>query len=140
MTKEQAIKTAAKWWENKLRKREHHDNGDYSRPNQFAMLMADMLMQPVTEEQLKVFREELEQRIAEKLEDRHSAWLTTDYTPCRSLYEASVAAGISEHNFPYKVGMYIDPSADGFVIKVHDGYGAPRQMLEPWEEDGHAEI
>ena len=76
MTKEQATKTAAKWWEKKLRKREHHDNGDYSRPNQFAMLMADLLMQPVTEEQLKVFREELEQRIAKELEDQHSVWPT----------------------------------------------------------------
>lgn len=144
MTQEQAIKTAAKWWTDKLRKQGHHDNGD---PTCFmAMLMADMLAKPVVEDELATFQRELEAGIAKDMEERPNvikSW-ECDYSPCDVLAKAAEKAGISHHNFPYKTDLMIknvgvlDAGAqsflDDYVVKVSEGYAQPYMEIEPCME------
>lgn len=136
MTKEQAIKTAVKWWSNKLKSKAPHSNGDNSMSSIFACMIADGGMQDVTDEQLDVFESELYSHIEGEIDTRTFFGLGCDYNPTINLSEAAKKAGISEFNFPYKVWMNIDnkgDTEDGYVVSVSDGYAQPYQNLEPIE-------
>lgn len=138
MNKETAIKTAAKWWTDKLRQRAPHDNGD--RSCGLAMLFADMLTTPMSEDQLNKFQEALEKEIAKEMERYGQITLGCDYVPCNVLRNAAVQAGINTNNFPFKTSMSIRltrevrrNSEDGFVVSVYDGYAQPRVEIKPCE-------
>lgn len=134
MKREDAIKTAAKWWTDKLRQRAPHDNGDNSPANQFAMMLADMLTTPMSEDQLNRFQEALEKEIAADLERHGWSSLGCDYGPCIELANAADQAGINTSNFPYKTHMHIrQHGKDNYTVQVADGYGKPFVEVKPCE-------
>ena len=128
MKKEIAIKTAAKWWTDKLRQRTPHDNGDNSPASVFACIFADMATDEVTEDKLAVFTAELEHQIQEHMENINDRYvcLDCDYAPCTLLRESADAAGINRINFPFKTDMAIEQNSDnGYRVRVSDGYAQP---------------
>lgn len=133
MTKEQAIKTAVKWWSDKLRSRARHDNGDTSVSSLFACALADQLSKPITDEQLEVFEAELTKILEVEIDNHWYILLMVDYDPCKMLYDAAKAAGISEHNFPYKTNVHIENKGGNgyYTVKVSDGYAQPYVELYP---------
>lgn len=131
MTKEQAIKTAVKWWSDKLRSRARHDNGDTSFASLFACVLADQLSKPITDEQLEVFAAELTKILEVHLNEHRYALLMVDYDPCKMLYDAAEAAGISAHNFPYKTDVMVENRNDDYAVLVSDGYAQPYEKLNP---------
>ena len=132
MTREIAIKTAAKWWTDKLRQRAPHDNGDNSRSNQLTMMLADMLTTPMSEKQLSRFQKELEEIIDQQLKERRVG-LFCDYGPDQDLYDAAMLAGININNFPCKTGMFIEKNGDVYTVSVSDGYAQPYERIKPCE-------
>ena len=133
MTKEQAIKTAVKWWSNKLRSRAHHDNGDSSSSSVMACLFADMLSKPITDEQLEVFEAELTKILEVETTNHGFIMLMVDYDPCVMLYNAAKAAGISEYNFPFKTNVNVINRDGNYTVQVSDGYAEPYENLSPVE-------
>lgn len=135
MTREIAIKTAAKWWTDKLRQRAPHDNGDNSRNSAFAMILADMLTTPMSEEQLIHFQKALEGVIDHELKENreHRAGLFCDYGPDQDLCDAAMQAGINVNNFPYKTGMFIEKNGNSYTVLVSDGYAQPYERIKPCE-------
>lgn len=135
MTRETAIKTAAKWWTNKLRQRAPHDNGDNSRSNQLAMMLADMPTTPMSEDQLSQFQKALEEIIDHDLKEcnGYNRFMGCDYGPCNLLSAAAEKAGIDSNNFPYKTHMCIEKNGDDYTVLVSDGYARPYENVKPCE-------
>ena len=136
MTREIAIKTAAKWWTDKLRQRAPHDNGAKDPSNLLAMMLADILTTPMTEDQLTSFQKALEEGIDHELKENRErrAGLLCDYGPDLLLQEAAMQAGINTNNFPYKTGMHIEHNGQGYyTVCVSDGYAQPYERLKPCE-------
>ena len=136
MNRETAIKTAAKWWTDKLRQRAPHDNGDNSRTSAFAMIMADLLTTPMSEDQLNRFRKALEEGIDRNLKkngERYGGTMGCDYGPCILLSEAADQAGINCNNFPYKTHMHIKKIGDDYTVLASDGYAQPFVAVKPCE-------
>ena len=132
MTREIAIKTAAKWWTDKLRQRAPHDNGANDPSNRFAMILADMLATPMSEDQLNKFQQELEKEINASMRNRPGIVLGCDYDPCCTLADAAHRAGINTANFPYKTAMDIRTDRHGnYIVSVSDGYAQPYVDLKP---------
>lgn len=127
-SKEQVIKTAVEWWAKKLEERAPHDNGDTSITSMFAMSFADMLMKPVTQEQIDIFKNTLTAKLTDQFDNPYSLFLSVDYHPCLELSEAAEAAGIPDANFPYKTHMHIDSKLN--KISVSDGYAQPYVELQ----------
>ena len=116
---------AINWWADKISKREAHSNGDNSTSSVMACILADMGYKQPTEEQLKIFREELRNQLEQEYEEYKGMWaifLGCDYGPGRALREAAKKADINDLNFPFKTNMRIEP--DGKVL-VSDGYAQP---------------
>ena len=132
MTREIAIKTAAKWWTDKLRERVPHSNGDNSLTSQLAMMMADMLTTPMSEKQLSKFQKTLEEIIDHDLTD-YGLYLGCDYGPDHLLFGAAHQANINANNFPYKTGMSIKKNGDAYTVLVYDGYAQPYVEVNPCE-------
>ena len=121
---------AAEWWASKIVGRYHHDNGDNSPSNVFAMFLADSLSEPVTEDQITTFKNELVDWIENRSEENvfgGELWLGSDYSPGFGLREAIEVAGISEFNIPFKTSMYIRENE----ILVCDGYASPPEQIYP---------
>lgn len=119
---------AADWWAEKISGGYHHDNGDYSSSNVFAMFMADSLMKPVTENQFVTFKNVLVDWIVNRSKDHmfgNELHLGSDYNPGPGLRDAIEAAGISEFNIPFKTSMWISENK----IIVRAGYGAPPEEI-----------
>lgn len=138
MTKEQAIITAAKWWSNKLRQKPRHDNGDSGLASLFACAIADSCMTEITEEQLKKFEEALVEELLKKLSSCSFTYLDTDYDPNDILCAAANKAGISTMNFPYKITVCVEKTSsmsNEFRVGIRDGYRAPWEYPEPWNEN-----
>lgn len=135
MNRETAIKTAAKWWTDKLRQRAPHSNGDNSPASVLACMLADIGSDNVQEEQLAVFTRELENGIREAMaENERWVCLFCDYNPNLILRSAAEKAGISTMNFPYKTCMDIEMRGyDTYVVQVSDGYAAPYVDVAPCE-------
>lgn len=137
MTKTHAIKTAAKWWTDKLKRREPHSNGDNSTSSVFACLLADSGTKAITDNQLVLFTEELErgiQNYMDKYPYRHT-FIGCDYGPDRVLGEAADKAGINYLNFPFKTNLLIEQIGDGYTVKVSDGYGRGYETVLPCKLD-----
>jgi hypothetical protein len=101
MNRDIAIKTAAKWWTDKLRKQQPHDNGD--RSSWLAMRLIDMVTKPVSENQLNRFQKALEEIIDQNLNLKEYGFgLHCDYGPDHMLFGAARQANIDANNFPYK--------------------------------------
>lgn len=128
---EKLIDTAVNWWVEKVTGFHHHDNGDKSEQSALAMMMADIMTKPVSGEQAEVFKEALKKLVTEeldRLEDWQKGWgveLGCDYGPCVLLGQAAAKAEIPTLNFPFKTWMRITETD----VKVHDGYGAPEEVL-----------
>ena len=138
MTKEQAIITAVKWWSNKLRQKSRHDNGDRGLASLFACAMADSGMTEIAEEQLKKFEEALVEDLTTRLSSSTYVWLNTDYNPNDILCAAANKAGIGTMNFPYKITVHVEKisaMSNEFRVGIRDGYGAPWEYPEPWNEN-----
>lgn len=133
MTKEQAIRTAANWWAEKLKERQPHSNGDNSPASVLACLLADLRTDEVTEEKLKLFKAALEREIQEHTTRYPGCMISlhSDYGPGMMLFEAAVEAGIPLINFPFKTSLFITENGDDFAVKVFDGYGSAAFELQP---------
>lgn len=133
MTREVAIKTAARWWAGKLKAKQPHSNGDKSAASLFACLLADMGAAPLRDEQLEVFAGELESQIDKHMNtygDRYVE-IGCDYGPCRMLDAAAQKAGINELNFPFKTSVYIKNQEGSYSVYARDGYGAIGERVDP---------
>lgn len=135
MTKTHAIKTAAKWWADKLKRRQPHSNGDNSSHSRFACLLADLGTEPITDEQLALFAEELEREIGKYMDENPDRYthIGCDYGPCRTLHEAAKKAGINALNFPYKTNMLIEQNGAVYTVQVSDGYARGYETVLPCE-------
>lgn len=133
MTKEMAIKTAVKWWVDKLKAKPHHSNGDNSPASIFACALADMGADPLRDDQLKLFAEELTTQIGEYMAKYIGMYvdISCDYGPGFLLRNAAQKAGIKDMNFPFKTYLSIRKRGDEYVVGVRDGYGAPLEELAP---------
>lgn len=124
------IEVAAKWWTDILQKEPSHDNKDAFQ-SAFANNIASTL-KPLTEKQLKVFKEALVDAITKHIE-RNEVWdsalrvIGTDYGPDKILAEAAEKAKIDQASLrlPWKTLMWIDPGR----VSVAQGYGAPVEAI-----------
>lgn len=130
MNRETAIKTAAKWWTDKLRQRAPHSNGDNSLSSVFAMMMADMLTTPMSEKQLTKFQKALEEIIDHDLKD-YGLGLHCDYGPDHHLFGAAQQAKINANNFPFKTSMVIEKKGDDYTVLASYGYAQPYVKVAP---------
>lgn len=123
MSKEKLIETAVNWWADKISNRHHHDNGaGDDKASIMACFMADLMFNPIAEQQIDLFKEELRNRIRKSFDDGNKdVWLCTDYAPCRTLAESAEVAGINLLNFPFKTNMVINEDK----VRVSDGYCQP---------------
>ena len=137
MTREIAIKTAAKWWTDKLRRRSPHSNGDNGTASVLACMIADLKSENIQADKLTVFATELENGIREAMaQNERCVWLGCDYGPDLVLREAADKAGINYLNFPFKTHMSIEQMGDGYSVEVSDGYAQPYESVTPCEEGG----
>ena len=116
---------AINWWADKISKRAAHSNGDSSTSSVMACIFADMGYKQPTEEQLKIFREELRNQLEQEYTECNGTWdifLGCDYGPGLILSKAAKKAGINELNFPFKTNMRIRPGGE---VLVSDGYAQP---------------
>lgn len=136
MKRETAIKTAAKWWADKLRQRAPHSNGDNSTASVFACMFADMSTEAASEEKIAVFTAELEHQLREHMDNINDRYvcLDCDYAPCTMLGESADEAGINRLNFPFKTNMTIEQNSSmDYSVRVSDGYAQPWENLYPCE-------
>lgn len=135
MNREIAIKTAAKWWTDKLREQAPHSNGDNSPGNLIAMALADIMATPISEKQLAKFQKALEEIIDQDL-NRYGEYgisIGCDYGPDHLLFGAAHQANINANNFPYKTRMAIKKNGDHYTVLVSDGYAQPYVKVKPCE-------
>ncbi len=139
MKKEQAIKTAARWWRDKISKKVRHDNGDNSLTSMLAGAMADSLAEDIPEEKLDKFEVALIQEI-EEFTNRFGLHahisLGCDYGPDYMLGQAADKAEINDSCFPWKTCLLIYRNdEDKYQVRVSDGYRAPWVDLKPIQEE-----
>ena len=117
------VTKAAKWWADQICGNKPHDNGDSGRSSVFACMLADMGREPVSDEQRKVFEDELVVQINKLFEEwgENGASIGCDYGPDLYLSNAADKAGINHLNFPFKTDMFFRNG----VISVKEGYGQP---------------
>lgn len=138
MKKEIAIKTAAKWWTDRLRERGPHSNGDNSMASMLANMFADMASKEIPEDKLQQFQTELELRIEEFMAElspyaREQAWLCCDYGPGIMLRDAADAAGIDYINFPFKTNVVVEKDGNDYRVRASHGYAQPYVAVLPEE-------
>lgn len=131
-SKEDAIKVAAAWWADRLRREPHaRVRGVMPETNMLRSLLLEVTKRPV-DRQVDMFQVKLEEIIRERIID--SEWkpdipewcsafriISTDWNPDIYLGEALKFAGISEALLPPKTLMWINP--DGvkvnFMGRIH---------------------
>lgn len=134
---EKLIDTAVNWWAEKVTGLHHHDNGDRSKQSALGMMMADILMKPVSEDQAEVFKRTLKNIIIEEFDHCDHLRLLLfvelgcDYFPNELLRRAEEAAEIPVLNFPFKTWMKITETE----VMVYDGYAAPQEIIYTSEGD-----
>lgn len=139
MTIEQAIKTAARWWRDKISKKPHHDNGDMSFASMMAGIMADSLAEDISDEKLDKFEEELIKILDLEVSQNclPYTYLSCDYGPGLYLSDAADIAGINYSCFPWKTNLQIIRDMNdktNYEVLVSDGYRASWVSLEPVQE------
>ena len=117
---ESVAKLTAKWWRNKLECK-CHNNGDKSKPSQFAGLFATALATKYSpsKSQLDRFEATLTKLIINNKRD--VLFLDCDYEPCSMLYKAAISVGINSCVFPWKTNTRTEMDK----VLVKDGYGMP---------------
>lgn len=124
-------KAAVEWWAKAITGDKPHDNGDTTGHSFMACAMADLgaSKNPVTPDQLEIFKQELGRSIDAMLED--GSWnigaIGSDYGPGEPLASAAEAAGINSLVFPWKTWMDIEPGK----VSVRAGYGSAPKTLYP---------
>lgn len=116
---EEMAKVTAHWWRRKL-ECNNHDNGDKSKENQIAGILADLIAvnnKPI-KEQLDKFEHELISLIINY--DGPSLILNCDYAPCSILTEAANLSEISASVFPWKTTTITEEKS----VSFKDGYNA----------------
>lgn len=110
MNKETAVKTAAKWW-------------------------ADKMTEHASEEQLTVFQKALREGIAARLERDGFAFIGCDYDPNEELWAAAEKAGFSVQDFPSGTDVSV-ATCDGehYFVVAYTGWGHCRKLLEPCDD------
>ena len=128
MERETAEK-AATWWAARVKRPQFSalSQGERRAGNDRAMewaeLMAHLLVEEVSDQQIQTFKQALAESLLPK-----TGWFSigVDYGPDEILSDAAQKAGISGHNFPWKTHMTIE--ADG-EINAACGYGSPWETL-----------
>ena len=107
---------ACEYWLKMLGGHVTHDNGDYSRNNELAMIMADLCASKnkPTQEQLDIFKKEFHIELDKEIEKYGSLGrvdLYCDYGPGLVLHNAAEKAGIDDFCFPFKMGIFLQSNA-----------------------------
>lgn len=126
------VQAAANWWGDKLR-HAVFDNGDTSRAGFMSHLMASILHQTPTDEQIDRFVCALSVAMTKLVESNHGSvvHVGVDYNPDRVLLSALHTAGIEGDNLttlPWKTRMRIEPDGE---VRVGDGYRVPWKTIYP---------
>ena len=118
-----ASEVAAQWWADNLGTHKQRAGLEDELAN-ILMSLASMYASPNSETREK-FYQRLKQILIEELKRTDMVRLSTDYSPCGLLMEASYEFGISDHAFPCKTDMYITENE----VRVSEGYGAPEKVI-----------
>lgn len=120
------IEIAVNWWAERVTGKYLHDNGDRSETSAFAGLLADCMIEPVSnQDMIKRYKESLTNHILKASGNSNNLYLSCDYSPDYILATAAKEAGISLHNYPWKTTMIITDKE----IKISEGYGQPYQTI-----------
>lgn len=124
----QYVKVAVNWWANAI-VNPKFDNGDDSMAGGgMAFLMAMMVntKKNISNEQIKIFKEELAILIMAEMTSSYSCCLSVDYNPDCILSAAAEKAGINNNmGFPWKTSMNVSKDK----VSVWAGYGASEEIL-----------
>lgn len=115
---------AANWWADKVIAPKF-DNGEQSGTGFMIKAMAELLVEPVTENQRELFVSYLSKEIEVKLSENKRVILSVDYHPDLLLADAATFAEISLDNFPWKSCMWISKNH----ISVCYGYMKAEQYI-----------
>lgn len=122
MFSKELIEAAVNWWSERVTGKYTHDNGDRSETSIFAGLLADCVIEPVSnQDMIKQYKESLTKHILKASGNSNNLCLSCDYSPDYILATAAKEAGISLHNYPWKTSMILSEKE----IKVSEGYGQP---------------
>lgn len=132
MINTEMIQKAVDWWADRITSSEGHSNGDYSLASIMGCALADSMMEPISDEKIAIFKEELFAQTETTMRERGVCYLACEYRPYRELAAAADKAGINRNNFPYKVDALI--RSDGVVVS--DGYRARNVWIYKVKGDG----
>lgn len=122
------VKVAVNWWANAI-VNPKFDNGDDSMAGGgMAFLMAMMVntKKNISDEQVKIFKDELANLIMAEMTSPYGCRLSVDYNPDYILSAAAEKAGIhNDMGFPWKTSMNITKEK----VSVWAGYGASEEIL-----------
>ena len=122
MFSKELIEIAVNWWSERVTGKCVHDNGDRSETSAFAGLLADCMIEPVSNQDIiNRYKESLAKHILKASGNCKELCLSCDYSPDYILATAAKEAGISVHNYPWKTSMILSEKE----IKVSEGYGQP---------------
>lgn len=122
MFSEKLIETAVNWWSERVTGKCTHDNGDRSNTSTFAGLLADLMIEPVSNQDvINRYKESLAKHILKASGNAKELCLSCDYSPDYILATAAKEAGINPSNYPWKTSMILSEKE----IKVSEGYGQP---------------
>lgn len=122
MFSKELIEIAVNWWSERVTGKCVHDNGDRSETSAFAGLLADCMIEPVSNQDIiNLYKESLAKHILKASGNSKELCLSCDYSPDYILATAAKEAGISVHNYPWKTSMILSEKE----IKVSEGYGQP---------------
>ena len=121
------VLAATDWWAKAIAN-PTHNLGDTSRTGELASMLINMInmRNPITPEQIELFKKALIPLIEEEIETRGSCFLAVDYNPDFSLARAAKEAGIENMRcFPPKTQMYVS----SFLVEVSAGASQPYKTL-----------
>lgn len=110
-----------------------YDNGDKTATGGLTSIMAAMMPNNASDDNIKLFGENVVKLLLEKWPDRkEDGWysLDSDYDPCELLSTAANEADL-KIKFPWKINLDIIPRYN--YVSVSAGYGAPYVYHYPLE-------
>ena len=117
------VKVAVDWWANAIISPKF-DNGTELTPVMSVLLA--LSAKQYTAEEIKIFKDELAQSVAEEVDKEGRCIIHVDYHPCVILSEAAKKIGVSGVSaFPCKTYMMVTKES----VWVEAGYKAPREEL-----------
>lgn len=128
------IVAAVDWWTDAILS-PSFDNGEEIDPF-FMTMLSNTSHGSYSEEEIKIFRNNLAKSIAEELKTSYNCILSVDYHPCEILAEAAAKIGITGmSDFPWKTSMIISYSS----VQVKQGHGAEFKTIWPYELENDIE-